>query len=232
MKKQSVRKPATAASAANNRPAAVRIEPKPTGAMATAAAAVQRKNTTTAPAAELALLKRAMTWRVRAEKWLPATQGCPPVRRHHGRLHAMFLLLLCLFHGSRLLRQLHRAGSDDGHDVDRLHQLDDEPVSISTLQHELPPEVPHDATPRIGANGAAELQHAIHRAAAESVRQNRPLRGAYDRQVTLPLLEQCRVTTVAQTMKCVQCVCVCSLDMFVSACVDILRVCVRKCDRE
>ena len=66
VKKQSVRK---AVSAANNRPAAVRIVPKPTGAMATAAAAARRKNGTTAPAAESALLKRAIKWRVRAEKW-------------------------------------------------------------------------------------------------------------------------------------------------------------------
>ena len=66
MKKQSVRK---AAPAANNRPAAVRIVPKPTGAMATAAAAARRKNGRTAPAAESALQKRAIKWRVRAEKW-------------------------------------------------------------------------------------------------------------------------------------------------------------------
>ena len=111
----------------------------------------------------------------------PGDQGCPPARRHHGRLYALFLPLLRLFNCSRLLRRLHRVGSHDVHDVDRLRQLDDELISISALQHELPPEVPHDATPRVGTNGAAEQQHAIDRVAAESVRQDRPLGGAYDR---------------------------------------------------
>ncbi|KAK2179436.1 hypothetical protein NP493_489g01001 [Ridgeia piscesae] len=66
VKTQSVRRPRPVA---NNRPAAVRVVPKPTGAMAAAAAAARRKNGTTATAAESALLKRAIKWRVRAEKW-------------------------------------------------------------------------------------------------------------------------------------------------------------------
>ena len=62
-------KPVAVKQAANNRPTSLATTPKPSGAMATAAAAARHKNGTKATASESALLKRAIKWRVRAEKW-------------------------------------------------------------------------------------------------------------------------------------------------------------------
>ena len=61
--------PVAVKQAANNRPTSLAKTPKPSGAMATAAAAARHKNGTKTTAAESALLKRAIKWRVRAEKW-------------------------------------------------------------------------------------------------------------------------------------------------------------------